>query len=382
MRGFVARIVDVCDRLFVPPRLRQDPARLREAQRAVAFHLSLLVWCPPFTFLASILGAPICSEILFWSALPAIGSLLLIRVTETPSNSGNTLCLVAWVTFTLLAIFSDGIRSPITPWYACLPVFALMLSGTRSGGFWTAASALTVTGLVTARHFGNLPATELTPHADEILSYSSFLAFLTVVSLMVWLSRDFEFRTQQSLLEANQCLAVEATTDQVTGISNRRYFDRLSEQEWKRHERTQLPLSIIIFDVDFFKQYNDAIGHAAGDRCLFAIAQAVHETLRRAGDFVARYGGEEFAAVLPNTGDRDAARIAEVIRNCVKDLKIPHPDSSLSPYVTVSVGSGTIIPMQTDSRREFVREVDRALYRAKACGRDRCVHVAAALVNV
>jgi diguanylate cyclase (GGDEF)-like protein len=311
-----------------------------------------------------------------------IGSLLLMRVTEAPALSGNLLCLIAWITFTLLAIFSEGTRSPITPWYACLPVFALMLSGTRAGGFWAAASAIAVTGLVAARHFHGLPPSELTPFADEILSYTSFLAFLSVVSVIIWISRDFEYRAQQSLLEANQCLALEATTDPVTGISNRRYFDQLSEQEWKRHERTQLPLSIVIFDVDYFKQYNDAIGHAAGDRCLYAIAQAVHDQLHRAGDFVARFGGEEFAAVLPNTGDRDAARIAEVIRNCVKDLQIPHPDSTLSPYVTVSVGSGTIVPTQTDSRREFIREVDRALYRAKACGRDRSVHVAAALVNV
>ncbi len=379
---FLEWIIRLSDVLFIPSRLRRDGMRLREARRLVIFHFSLAVWGPPFALLAILLGAPTCGQILIWSVPLVFANLLTLRATEALSFCGNTLCLVAWGVFNALAVYSAGIRSPITPWYAVVPVFALMLSGTRSGGFWTAASAVSVTGLVIAQHNGWLPPTELTPFADEILSYTGFLAFLAIVSVMVWVSRNFEFRTQQSLREANQYLALEATTDPVTAIPNRRYFDQVSEQEWKRHERTQLPLSIIILDVDYFKQYNDAIGHAAGDRCLNTIAQAIHEALRRPGDFVARFGGEEFAAVLPNTGDRDAARIAETIRLCVKDLRIPHPDSCLSPYVTVSVGSGTIVPTQNDSRRQFIREIDRALYRAKAGGRDRSVHVAAALVEV
>ncbi len=376
------QLINGLSRVFVPENIREDQVRLRAAQRLIAFHWSLLVWCPPFAFLTTILGAPTCAKVLLSGIPLVLFSLSLLRLTFSPKICGNCLCLFAGIVFTALAILSGGVHSPVMPWFTCLPVYALLLAGATSGAFWTATAATVVTGLVVGHRLDILPVSELTIFADEILSYTSFLAFLSVVFLMVWLSQDFENRQQQSLREENLYLAVEATTDQVTGIPNRRYFDRLAEQEWKRHDRTQLPLSILIFDVDYFKQFNDAIGHSAGDRCLRTIAQAVQDLLKRPGDFVARFGGEEFVVVLPNTGDCDAARIAEQLRLCVKGIGIPHPQSLLGPHVTVSVGSGTIVPMPGDSFRDFLREVDRALYRAKAGGRDRSVHVAAACAHV
>ena len=316
--GCNTQVVDRVSDVLIPEPLRQDQARLRESHRVVAIHLALLVWCPPFAVLTTVLGAPTCGYILFWSGPLIFGSLVLLRVTRAPTLCGNGLCGIAWVVFTALALLTDGLHSPITPWYACLPAFALMLSGTLSGVLWTIASAGAVSGLVVVKHFDLMPISELTPHADTVLTFTAFLAFLSVVFVSAWLARDVENRAQRQLREANKYLAVEATTDALTAIPNRRYFDRISEQEWKRHERTHLPLSVIIFDVDFFKQYNDAMGHAAGDRCLQIMAQAVHGQLRRPGDFVARYGGEEFVAVLPNTGDRDAARIAEQIRSAIR----------------------------------------------------------------
>lgn len=380
-RNIWSRIVGALSLAFVPESMRHDPVRLREGQRVIAFHFSLLVWCPPFAFLSIVLGVPVNGLILLVGMPLVIASLLLLRLTGSPWLCGNSLCLLACTVFTLLAVHTNGVHSPVTPWFTCLPVYALLLCGARSGAFWTTAAAGSVSLLVVGHRLDIMPPSQLTPLSDEVLSYTGFLAFLTVVFLMVWLSQDFASREQESLREANQFLAVEATTDQITGIPNRRYFDRLAEQEWKRHDRTELPLSIVIFDVDYFKQFNDAIGHTAGDRCLHTIAQAVQDLLKRPGDFVARFGGEEFAAVLPNTGDRDAARIAEQIRLCVKGLKVPHPNSPLSPYVTVSVGSGTIVPVPGDCFRDFLREVDRALYRAKAGGRDRSVHVAAAFAD-
>lgn len=371
-------VVDRITRVFVPEAMRADPLLLRDGQRVVAFHFSLLVWCPPFALLAWRLDAPLVTHILLCGIPLCLVSLLMLRLTRSGSFCGNSLCLSAWSVFTLLALFSGGPDSPIIPWFSCLPVFALLLSGARSGAVWTTASAAAVTLVMLGHHFSFLPPNDLTTHSDAVLSYTGFLAFLTVVFLMVWLSLDFADREQQSLREANQFLATEAMTDALTEIPNRRYFDRLAEQEWKRHERTQLPLSVLILDVDYFKQYNDAHGHAAGDRCLYLIAQAIQSSLKRPGDFVARYGGEEFAVVLPNTGDLDAARIGEQVRQAIKELRLPHPASPLGEYVTVSVGSGTIVPMLGDSHREFVREVDRALYRAKTGGRDRSVHVAAA----
>lgn len=381
VRSSWAKLVNALTVAFVPECMRHDPLRLREGQRVLAFHFSLLVWCPPFALLATILGAPTSARVLLMGIPLVLLSLTVLRLSANPARCGNTLCLLACFEFTAIAIVSGGVHSPVTPWFTCLPVYALLLAGARSGAFWTTAAAGCVSLLVLGHRLDIMPPSELTEFADEVLSYTSFLAFLTVVFLMVWLSQDFENRQQESLREANQYLAVEATTDQVTDIPNRRYFDRLAEQEWKRHDRTELPLSIVIFDVDYFKQFNDAIGHSAGDRCLYAIAQAVQGLLKRPGDFVARFGGEEFAVVLPNTGDRDAARIADQIRLCIKGLRIAHPNSPLGPYVTVSVGSGTIVPVPGDCFRDFLREVDRALYRAKAGGRDRSVHVAAAFAD-
>ncbi len=381
VRNIWGRIVDALTLAFVPASMRHDPLRLREGQRVIAFHFSLLIWCPPFAILSAVLGAPTNGLILLIGMPLVVASLLLLRLTKNPRVCGNSLCALACAVFTILAIRCGGVHSPLTPWFTCLPVYALLLSGARSGAFWTTAAAGAVSLLVVGHRLDLLPPSVLSPFADEVLTYTGFLAFLTVVFFMVWLSQDFESREQESLREANQFLAVEATTDQITGIPNRRYFDRLAEQEWKRHDRTELPLSIVIFDVDYFKQFNDAIGHSAGDRCLHTIAQGVQNLLKRPGDFVARFGGEEFAVVLPNTGDRDAARIAEQIRLGVKGLRISHPNSALSPYVTVSVGSGTIVPVPGDSYRDFLREVDRALYRAKAGGRDRSVHVAAAFAD-
>jgi diguanylate cyclase (GGDEF)-like protein len=371
-------IVERLTRIFVPDAMRADPMQLRDGQRVVAFHFSLLVWCLPFAVLSTQLKAPVVTHVMVCSVPLYLASLLILRVTGSSSLCGNSLCFTSWCVFTVFAWISGGPHSPIIPWYACLPVFALLLSGALSGAVWTTASAVSVTLVMLAHHFEFLPPSSLTTHAAAVLSYTGFLAFLTVVFLMVWLSLDFADREHQLLREANQFLANEATTDALTAIPNRRYFERLAEQEWKRHERTQLPLSVLIIDVDYFKQFNDACGHAAGDHCLYLIAQAIQSTLKRPGDFVARFGGEEFAAVLPNTGDRDSARIAEQLREAVKDLRIPHPASPLGEYVTVSVGSGTIVPMLGDSHQEFLREVDRALYRAKAGGRDRSVHVAAA----
>jgi diguanylate cyclase (GGDEF)-like protein len=179
-----------------------------------------------------------------------------------------------------------------------------------------------------------------------------------------------EFKLQ----EVNRLLELQAVTDGLTGIANRRSFDRMLAQEWKRHERTQSPLSLAMLDVDCFKQYNDQYGHLAGDDCLKAVAQAMQANMRRAGDFVARYGGEEFAVILPNT---DMAQAATVLKNAlgsVRKLAISHPSSKVvRGIVTMSIGCATVIPSQHDSFSDFLHRADQALYEAKAKGRDQLV---------
>ncbi|MDZ8183863.1 MAG: PleD family two-component system response regulator [Nostoc sp. ChiSLP02] len=178
---------------------------------------------------------------------------------------------------------------------------------------------------------------------------------------------------QQKLEAVNLELQRLVTIDGLTEVANRRGFEEYLSQEWQRMKRDQRPLSLILCDVDFFKLYNDTYGHRAGDRCLIEIAQAIKDIVKRPGDLVARYGGEEFAIILPNTDTKGATHVAEKICDAVRTLAIPHRNSQVSPYVTISAGFTTEIPQLNSDIEEIIAAADRALYQAKTAGRDRFV---------
>jgi diguanylate cyclase (GGDEF)-like protein len=159
-------------------------------------------------------------------------------------------------------------------------------------------------------------------------------------------------------------------SDGLTGISNRRRFDESLELEWKRAVRSGTTLSLLLIDIDCFKQYNDAYGHVSGDECLKKIARALCETLKRPFDLVARYGGEEFGCILPETDAAGAQHVAEVLRKKVESLKIPHEGSQVAPCATVSVGVASMVPSTTVPFITLVEGSDTALYAAKAGGRN------------
>jgi len=368
------RIPAVASNVFIPPELRLNAHSLRDAQRVVAFHLAIFIWAPVFAVLAAVLDAPLCSQILCWGAAFIFGSLLLLRAGMSPMLCGNSLSFVIWSSCTALAVVSDGLRSPVMVWYSCIPVFAMLLSGFASGIFWTLACALAITGCVVAPNCGFPLWNELTAFATQFFDYTGLLAYLSLASTMAWIFKRSEYHMERALQQANRTLELQASIDGLTGIHNRRTFDRIFEQEWNRHERSGLPLSVGMIDIDFFKHFNYANGHLEGDECLITVAREIQSCLRRPGDFVARFGGEEFVVILPNTNDQDAARLFDDIRCQVKLLRILHPNSSVSPYVTISVGSSTTIPTRGESYLDFLQEADLALYRAKANGRDQSVH--------
>ena len=162
-----------------------------------------------------------------------------------------------------------------------------------------------------------------------------------------------------------------AGSDALTSISNRRTFDAKLAEEWRRAKRNASQLSLMIIDVDFFKQYNDAYGHQAGDECLRMVAKTVDSQALRAGDLAARIGGEEFAVLLPQTSSQGALAVAERIRKAIEGAEAPHCGSSVSPNVTVSIG---VMTATTDLGLEyFVKHADAALYEAKNGGRNRTV---------
>ncbi len=175
------------------------------------------------------------------------------------------------------------------------------------------------------------------------------------------------------LAAANLELERLSSQDGLTGIANRRYFDMAFDREWRRAMRETEPLSLIMCDVDFFKQYNDSYGHQAGDECLKLVASSLAEAMHRPTDLVARYGGEEFVIVLPGTHARGAIKIAEHIRQTVLDLQLPHESSTVHDCVTISLGAATVAPMVKHHANELLLSADKALYSAKEAGRNQVI---------
>ncbi|HLJ70013.1 MAG TPA: diguanylate cyclase [Roseiarcus sp.] len=172
--------------------------------------------------------------------------------------------------------------------------------------------------------------------------------------------------------QAQMELETLATRDGLTGLLNRRSFDERLATEARRAARERQPLSLLMLDIDCFKQYNDAYGHQKGDECLRLVAGALTKGLWRAGDAAARYGGEEFAVILPDTTRQGAASVAERMRREVIRLDIPHQASIVSDHVTVSIGGSTIVAA-TISPDALLTSADAALYQAKHDGRNRSV---------
>jgi diguanylate cyclase (GGDEF)-like protein len=184
---------------------------------------------------------------------------------------------------------------------------------------------------------------------------------------------------QRSLVEvkrdlnaANKELQRLSTTDGLTGIANRRFFDHLSVREWRRCERMKKPMALVMVDVDFFKRYNDTYGHQAGDECLKAVAAQVARAAPRASDLAARYGGEEFVLVLGETTIDGAKWVANNIRQRVQDLQMPHIASNIG-HVSVSCGVASVLPLEGQEFDTLLKFADEALYKAKEQGRNTVV---------
>jgi diguanylate cyclase (GGDEF)-like protein len=173
----------------------------------------------------------------------------------------------------------------------------------------------------------------------------------------------------QALKEANDQLDALSRTDSLTGIANRRDFDRMLAHEWDRAQRRAVPLALVMLDVDLFKHFNDHYGHLAGDRCLQALAQVLVQVGRRAGELVARYGGEEFVVLIPDADAHEAMETARSARHKVETLALPHADTSFG-FVTVSIGVASLVPSGPLVPEDLVRRADAALYRAKEAGRN------------
>jgi diguanylate cyclase (GGDEF)-like protein/PAS domain S-box-containing protein len=177
-------------------------------------------------------------------------------------------------------------------------------------------------------------------------------------------------KTEEKLISLQKELEVLSFKDGLTGVANRRMFDKVIELEWDNARRNHQPLSVIMLDIDYFKQYNDHYGHIQGDDCLRSVAQSLDSAATRSRDFLARFGGEEFVLVLPETDEESAKKVAERCRSLIFKAQIPHAASQVSQMLTLSLGVGTIIPAHKDTAMAFIDEVDQRLYQAKQKGRN------------
>lgn len=178
-------------------------------------------------------------------------------------------------------------------------------------------------------------------------------------------------KTHLTLKAQSDMLRKLALIDGLTGVANRRCFDQTLEAEWRRCQRSDASLALLMVDVDHFKLYNDHYGHQAGDVCLQTIASTLQQSFHRSHDLTARYGGEEFACLLPETDLHGAKAKAENIRNAVEKLQLPHATSLVSKFVTLSIGVAAFIPHDAITAQDLIVDADRSLYMAKDAGRNR-----------
>ncbi|TWI54501.1 sensor domain-containing diguanylate cyclase [Halalkalibacter nanhaiisediminis] len=175
---------------------------------------------------------------------------------------------------------------------------------------------------------------------------------------------------EQQLLEANLLFRKQSQIDGLTGVANRRYFNDYFEDTWDQGTVDQTPISLILFDLDHFKLFNDTYGHQSGDDCLREVTVAVDKIVKKEGHLLARYGGEEFAIILSNTHSQQAQQMANDIKKTVEELQIEHAASEMCQFVTISVGVATVSPHAEQSIDSLICKADQALYQAKSKGRN------------
>lgn len=219
----------------------------------------------------------------------------------------------------------------------------------------------------------SIPAASIDDFMRERLEHLKkshiFIAIIGVIALTVayWARSKLNRR----LIKAKNRLKL-AYLDALTSLPNRRYYDTFIYREWQRASRHRYPLSMIMIDIDYFKAYNDSLGHMEGDQCLRRVARTLRRYFRRSGDLIARYGGEEFCVVAA-CDSTQIMQLAEILRMAVEMMQIPHPNSPISKYVTISLGVATMVANEKVEFRELLHRADQALYAAKQAGRNRVI---------
>ena len=250
------------------------------------------------------------------------------------------------------------------------PLIAALFRFKLAGAVYGTAFILIVTASFTALGHGPFALSAGAPPTERVMLFQVFGLILVASCVPLGFSIEERHRLEQHLKQANETLAELALLDPLTGVHNRRSFDAAMRAEWAKALRSELPVSMIYLDIDFFKKYNDTYGHQSGDECLRSVAGCLIAGVRGASDCVARYGGEEFVVLLPETATDSARATAERIAERIFALRIPHSGSSFG-VVTASFGIATANPSRGGQPAELIRLADDALYTAKLGGRGR-----------
>lgn len=282
------------------------------------------------------------------------------------------------LTFTLINVLEQGHNNVL--FHAAMMYAVVIIYGFVGMRFYTAMFAGWFGGLIgivaSIWLHGSIDWTYL----NRTYTFSSFLGMALVYAID---RQHRENYLQNCMIELNrlelmrqaQQLSILSQQDALTGLANRRYLDEVLENEWKRSIRHEVPITIMMVDIDCFKLYNDTLGHIQGDQCLRRIAILLGSISSRSGDLAARYGGEEFLLLFSMTDKEQALIQVQRLMELVRNIAIAHPRSSVSKYVTISVGVATMIPHLNDSLSEFISKADHALYVAKSNGRNQ-YHIA------
>jgi diguanylate cyclase (GGDEF)-like protein len=292
-----------------------------------------------------------------------------------PGRLANTLLYLCMIAAATTLIF---LRSDFALLFLIIPplLFLVVRLGLSGGALGCCVVAAIGTEFTVGRHSG--PLSQFDPGLEHrILLLQMFLAtavlsvsvVAVVLAELLRASRDVrESEARYRNLAAS--MEMLAALDPLTHVANRRRFDEVLEAEWQRALRRQAPLSLIIFDADYFKAYNDHYGHVAGDECLRKIANTMTEIARRPADLVARFGGEEFGIVLPETDAEGALAMAEGLRRRIENLGFSHAASPMG-LLTLSGGCATMTPDGSETATHLLNAADEALYEAKRQGRNR-----------
>lgn len=392
--SFYHKLADWC----LPQDLKENPVTHKNAAMIVGYTISSCLLALLYIPYYLMIDQPFGVNILMCTVGFGMQTLWIIRVTSSPTFSGNYITAIFFITIFYLIYNTGGLDSPNNALLVAIIPMAFLLCGRLSGLCWLLIATISITVLYYLKVKGYpLPvvtfadshwnayliiaisagffATTLLLYVMETMKHGAFSALDGVIQELEKEKQAYEKVSNQlsgalqELHTANEALKIANTKDGLTNVKNRRFFEEKYQSEYKRCQRETQPLSILMIDIDHFKKLNDNYGHAVGDECLIAVAQTLQGVVKRPSDAVARYGGEEFSVILANTPLEGAAHVAEKIRAAVEALCFQIKDETIR--TSVSIGVACDVPEGFEVSRATLERADACLYRAKEQGRNR-----------